>query len=81
MLKFAIVGCGRIAKRHSDLLGEGQIEGAELVAVADQHLDRAKAIGEAKNVPAYADMHDMMKGGAGCRDRSDRKRFARQACH
>ena len=60
MLKFAIVGCGRIAKRHSDLLGEGQIKGAELVAVADQHLDRAEAIGEAKNVPAYADMHDMM---------------------
>ena len=57
-MKFAIVGCGRIAKRHSDLLGEGQIEGAELVAVADQHIDRAKAVGEAKNVPAYADMHD-----------------------
>ena len=50
----------RIAKRHSDLLGEGQIKGAELVAVADQQIDRAQAIGEAKNVPAYADMHDMM---------------------
>ena len=61
MLKFAIVGCGRIAKRHSDLLGEGQIEGAELVAVADQHLDRAEALGEAKNVPAYTDMHKMME--------------------
>lgn len=60
MLKFAIVGCGRIAKRHSDLLGEGQIEGAELVAVADQQIDRAKAVSEAKNVPAYTDMHDMM---------------------
>ena len=61
MLKFAIVGCGRIAKRHSDVLGEGQIEGAELVAVADQHLDRAEALGEAKNVPAYTDMHKMME--------------------
>ena len=81
MLKFAIVGCGRIAKRHSDLLGDGQIEGAELVAVADQHIDRAKAVGEAKNVPAYADMHDMMEGKAGCRHGSDRKRPARPACH
>ena len=60
MLKFAIVGCGRIAKRHSDLLGDNQIEGACLVAVADTQLDRAEAVGEAKNVPAYSDMHDMM---------------------
>jgi hypothetical protein len=28
MLNFAIVGCGRIAKRHSELLGLRQIEGA-----------------------------------------------------
>lgn len=60
MLKFAIVGCGRIAKRHSDLLGDDQIEGAKLVAVADKQIERAKAIGEIKNVPAYADMHEMM---------------------
>lgn len=60
MLKFAIVGCGRIAKRHSDLLGENQIKGAQLVAVADSRIDRARAIGEAKNVPAYGDMHEMM---------------------
>jgi UDP-N-acetyl-2-amino-2-deoxyglucuronate dehydrogenase len=30
MLKFGLVGCGRIAKRHSELLGLGQIKGAEL---------------------------------------------------
>ena len=60
MLKFAIVGCGRIAKRHSDLLGENQIDGAELIAVADKKFDRAKAVGEAKNVNAYDDMHEMM---------------------
>jgi predicted dehydrogenase len=61
MLKFAIVGCGRIAKRHSDLLGDGQIDGAELVAVADRRIDRAKAVGEDKNVPAYDHMHKMME--------------------
>ena len=60
MLKFAIVGCGRIAKRHSDLLAENQIDGAELIAVADKKFDRAKAVGEAKNVNAYDDMHEMM---------------------
>jgi UDP-N-acetyl-2-amino-2-deoxyglucuronate dehydrogenase len=60
MLKFAIVGCGRIAKRHSDLLGDGQIEGAKLIAVCDKQFDRAKAIGNAKNLPAYTNMHEMM---------------------
>ncbi|MGC6534310.1 MAG: Gfo/Idh/MocA family protein [Parvibaculales bacterium] len=61
MLKFALVGCGRIAKRHSDLLGDGQISGAKLIAVADKQKQRADEIGTAKNVPAYADMHDMMR--------------------
>ena len=60
MLKFAIVGCGRIAKRHCDLLGDNQIVGAGLVSVADKKFDRAKAIGQSKSVPAYADMHEMM---------------------
>ena len=59
-MRFAIVGCGRIAKRHSDLLGDGQIDGAELVAVADRKFDRAESIGASKNVPAYVDMHEMM---------------------
>ena len=61
MLKFALVGCGRIAKRHSDLLGDNQISGAKLISVADNQLERAKAIGEDKVVPAYADMHEMMR--------------------
>lgn len=61
MLKFALVGCGRIAKRHSDLLGDGQIDGATLVGVADKDLTRAEAIGQAKGVNAYGDMHAMME--------------------
>ena len=60
MLKFAIVGCGRIAKRHSDLLGESQISGAQLVAVADKQIARAQVIADAKNVAAYQDMNEMM---------------------
>ncbi len=61
MLKFALVGCGRIAKRHSDLLGHGEIEGAQLVAVCDLDESRAKAIGEKFDVPYFTDMHEMMK--------------------
>ena len=44
MLKFALVGCGRIAKRHSELLGLGQIKGAELVAACDLVEEKAKKI-------------------------------------
>ena len=60
MLKFALVGCGRIAKRHSDLLGHGEIDGAQLVAVCDLDLERAKAIAEKFDVPYFTDMHEMM---------------------
>lgn len=58
-LRFALVGCGRIAKRHAELLGNRQIAGAELAAVCDARLDRAKALAAPFGVPAYADMHDM----------------------
>ena len=60
-LKFALVGCGRIAKRHSELLGRNQIAGAQLVAVCDTVFDRAKKIGQQFGVPAYADLDEMMR--------------------
>lgn len=60
MLKFALIGCGRVAKRHAELLGLGQIENAQLVAVCDTNADRARAFGEQFSVPWYADMHEMM---------------------
>ena len=61
MLKLALIGCGRISKRHSELLGLKQIKGAELAAVCDNVLDKAKKIGLLFDVPAYADMDAMMQ--------------------
>ncbi|MBL1275801.1 MAG: Gfo/Idh/MocA family oxidoreductase [Ectothiorhodospiraceae bacterium] len=60
MLKFALVGCGRIAKRHSELLGNNQIEGAELAAVCDGVASKSSQIGKQFNVPFYSDMDEMM---------------------
>ena len=60
-IKFALVGCGRIAKRHSNLLGRNQIAGAQLTAVCDIKRERAKVIGTEFNVPYYYDMHQMMQ--------------------
>ena len=61
MLKFGLVGCGRIAKRHSELLGHNQINNASLVAVCDIDEEKAKKIGEQFNVPYYTDMDEMMQ--------------------
>jgi len=61
MLNMALVGCGRIAKRHAELLGLNQIAGARLVAVCDVVAAKATAFGERFRVPAYSDMHEMMR--------------------
>ncbi len=61
MINFALVGCGRISKRHSELLGENQIEGAQLVAVCDKIVSKAQVIAEKYSIPAYSCLHDMMK--------------------
>lgn len=61
MLKFALVGCGRIAKRHSELLGSGQIEGAMLGAVCDIVAEKAQSIGEKFSTPWFTDLHEMMR--------------------
>jgi len=61
MLNFALVGCGRIAKRHSELLGLNEIDGAKLVSVCDNVIDKANKIAEQFKVSAYQDMDEMMK--------------------
>jgi predicted dehydrogenase len=61
MLNIALVGCGRIAKRHSELLGFNQIDGMQMVAACDNVYERAKKIGKQFNIPTYADMDDMMQ--------------------
>lgn len=61
MLRFALVGCGRIAQKHAELLGKGQIRRAALVAVCDEVQERAQSMGVKFGVPAYADMDEMMR--------------------
>jgi len=63
-INFALVGCGRIAQRHSELLGLGQLANARLAAVCDIKADRSSAIGSKMRVPHYIDMHEMMQSEA-----------------
>jgi len=60
-LRFAIVGCGRISKKHSELLGGNQIENAELVAVCDTNKEKAIALSLRFSIPYYTDMDRMMQ--------------------
>jgi UDP-N-acetyl-2-amino-2-deoxyglucuronate dehydrogenase len=60
MLKFGLIGCGRVAKRHAELLGLDQIAGAKLAAVCDCVEERARAFGEKYCVPWFTDMHVML---------------------
>lgn len=61
MLNFALVGCGRIAQRHAELLGQMQVAGARLAAVCDIVEQRAAAFGARYHVPAFTRMHEMMQ--------------------
>lgn len=61
MIDVVLVGCGRIAQRHAQLLGESQIEGARLVAVCDIVAERAQALAERYGVPAYTEMSEMLE--------------------
>lgn len=60
MIRVALVGCGRIAKRHAELLAGGHIRGASLACVCDIKPQRARQLGEQWNVPWFADMDEMM---------------------
>lgn len=58
-LKFALVGCGRIARKHIEALE--RIEHARLVAVCDVLEARAKQIADKLSIPYYTNYHDMLK--------------------
>src|SRR4051794_22804487 len=53
MIRFGLLGCGRIAKRHSELLGGNHIDGASLVAACDPVRARADAVASKFGVAAF----------------------------
>ncbi len=63
-LRFALLGCGRIAKKHAEILAK-QLPEAELAAVCDLKADRAETCGKKYGVPYFTDMHQMMRQEGG----------------
>jgi UDP-N-acetyl-2-amino-2-deoxyglucuronate dehydrogenase len=59
MLNFALIGCGRISRKHIANLKE--IEGARLCAVCDIVEERAAAAAAPLGIPWYADFHRMLE--------------------
>jgi UDP-N-acetyl-2-amino-2-deoxyglucuronate dehydrogenase len=57
-LNFALIGCGKIAEKHAKLLAN--IDGANLIAVADTDSDRAQRLGQAYSIPSYTDFAEML---------------------
>lgn len=64
MITFALLGCGRIAAKHAEILGTGLLPGARLGPICDIRADAARALGEKYRVPWYTDMHEMMAAEA-----------------
>ncbi|MEL6301958.1 MAG: Gfo/Idh/MocA family oxidoreductase [Pseudomonadota bacterium] len=61
MLKYGLVGCGRIAVRHAELLGGDSLTKSSLAAVCDLVPEKAQSLGEKYGVPFFTDMHEMMR--------------------
>jgi len=60
MKRFALIGCGRIAKRHADLLTNDCIPGAKLVGVFDIDPNVAVTFAEKYDVKAYRDYDELL---------------------
>jgi len=58
-LKFGLIGCGRIAVRHAEILSN--IDGAKLSCVCDVKEDRVINFSKKYNIPCYTDYHEMLK--------------------
>jgi UDP-N-acetyl-2-amino-2-deoxyglucuronate dehydrogenase len=59
-LKFGLLGCGRIAPRHADVLSK-EVPGAELAAVCDIVPQKAEPFGKKYGVPHYSDPEKFLK--------------------
>jgi predicted dehydrogenase len=59
IVRFAVVGCGRVSANHLDALTRGSIP-ARLTAVCDVDPEKARAKGERHRVPWFADYHAMI---------------------
>jgi predicted dehydrogenase len=59
-LRFALIGCGNIARKHAHALQE-HLQDAEVGAFVDRDLTRAQEFSKKYGAPAFASIDDMMR--------------------
>ncbi len=59
-IKFALVGCGRIHKKHAETITKELTDIAELIAVCDIDENKAKTVGETFGVKYYTSYDEML---------------------
>lgn len=59
MIKFALLGAGRIAQRHAELLGTNKIAGATLTSICDVNAERASKLAAKYGVTHYSTYEEM----------------------
>jgi predicted dehydrogenase len=59
-LRFALIGCGSIAKKHAHVLSQ-YLDDAEIAAFVDLNPARAKEFSEKYNRPAFTSVPEMMR--------------------
>ena len=59
MIRFGLVGCGKIAERHAALLADGCVSNACLQAVCDVAEPRAREFASKYGVKPFSDLHAM----------------------
>lgn len=60
-IAFALIGCGRIVQKYADLFRNNLIIGGSVACVCDLNLDRAQAVANMLQVPAYRELSQMIK--------------------
>src|SRR5436190_4866628 len=66
-LKFALVGCGNIARKHAHVLRE-YVDGAEIGAFVDLDRSRAATFSDEYGAPAFGGVPEMMQALGDCID-------------
>jgi predicted dehydrogenase len=59
-VRFALIGCGKISKKHVQAIQTG-LEDAEITAVCDKIPERAAVYAQKFKIPFFTDVHEMMR--------------------
>ena len=61
MLRFALIGCGRIGRKHAEILSGNQVNGAELIAVCDIRSERSEEFSNRFGVDGFISAEEMLE--------------------